>query len=195
MNKATGLFIFVMGVAVGSVATWQYTKKFYEQRAQEEIDSVKEVFLKRSPDKNILNVVEDDSVPEKETARVDRFEEKPDISQYAKILECEKYITDDKSPTTESKPYVISPEEFGEFGEYEQISLTYYADQVLADDNDERIKDVDDVVGVESLTHFGEYEDDSVFVRNDRLKCDYEILMDTRTYSEILKGRPHQREV
>ena len=41
----------------------------------------------------------------------------------------------------------------------------------------------DDVVGMESLTHFGEYEDDSVFVRNDRLKCDYEILMDERTYS------------
>ena len=59
----------------------------------------------------------------------------------------------------------------------------------------ERIKDVDSVVGAESLTHFGEYEDDSVFVRNDRLKCDYEILMDTRTYSEILKERPHQREV
>ena len=30
------------------------------------------------------------------------------------------------------KPYVISPEEFGEFEEYEKISLTYYADQVLS---------------------------------------------------------------
>lgn len=195
MNKATSLFIFVMGVAVGSVVTWQYTKKFYEQRAQEEIDSVKEVFLKRSQDKDIFNVIEDDSTPVKETARLDRFEEKPDISQYAKILKSEKYITDDKSPTTKSKPYVISPEEFGEFGEYEQISLTYYADRVLADDNDEIIKDVDNVVGAESLTHFGEYEDDSVFVRNDKLKCDYEILMNSRTYSEILKGKPHQKEV
>ena len=62
------------------------------------------------------------------------------------------------------------------------------------DDGGDKIEDVDDVVGMESLTHFGEYEDDSVFVRNDRLRCDYEILMDERTYSEAQKERPHQRE-
>lgn len=95
----------------------------------------------------------------------------------------------------ENKPYVISPDEFGEFEDYDTISLTYYADQVLVDDGGDKIEDVDDVVGMESLTRFGEYEDDSVFVRNDRLRCDYEILMDERTYSEAQKERPHQREV
>lgn len=201
MNKATGLFIFTIGAAVGSVVTWQYTKKIYEQRNQEEIDSVKKTLPKRTPDMTWIpyppNSVRTDPAPEKEkeTARVDRFEEKPNISQYAKILKEKRYTTNDGSPTAESKPYVISPDEFGDFDEYERISLTYYADQVLADDNDERIIDVDKVVGAESLTHFGEYEDDSVFVRNDMLRCDYEILMDTRTYSEIVKERPHQREV
>ena len=95
----------------------------------------------------------------------------------------------------EVKPYVISPEEFGEFEDYERISLSYYADQVLADEDDEKVDDVDNVVGLESLTHFGEFEDDSVFVRNDRLKCDYEILLDQRTYSDVMKQRPHQMEV
>lgn len=95
----------------------------------------------------------------------------------------------------EIKPYVISPEEFGEFEDYERISLSYYADQVLADEDDEKVDDVDNVVGLESLTHFGEFEDDSVFVRNDRLKCDYEILLDQRTYSDVMKQRPHQMEV
>ena len=66
--------------------------------------------------------------------------------------------------------------------------------QVLVDDGGDKIEDVDDVVGMESLTNFGEFEDDSVFVRNDRLRCDYEILMDERTYSEAQKERPHQRE-
>ena len=46
-------------------------------------------------------------------------------------------------------------------------------------------------VGKESLTHFGEYEDDSVFVRNDNLKADYEILADKRTYAELLKEKPY----
>lgn len=95
----------------------------------------------------------------------------------------------------EMKPYVISPDEFGEFEDYERISLSYYADQILADEDDEKVEDVDNVVGLESLTHFGEFEDDSVFVRNDRLKCDYEILLDQRTYSDVIKQRPHQTEV
>ena len=79
--------------------------------------------------------------------------------------------------------------------EYEQISLTYYADGVLADENDEVIEDVEDAVGIDSLNHFGEYEDDSVFVRNDARKCDYEILLDQRTYSEVVEDMPHQMEV
>lgn len=190
MSKVTGLFIFVFGAAVGSAVTWQYTKKFYEQRAQEEIDSVKETYGK----KVVPAQVEADTDEKEAATVVDGVDDKPDILHYAEILKNEKYTTDDESPTAESKPYVISPDEFGEFEEYDRISLTYYADQVLADENDDKIKDVDEVIGVESLTHFGEFEDDSVFVRNDRLKCDYEILMDSRTYSEVLKQKPHQKE-
>ena len=190
MSKVTGLFIFVLGAAVGSAVTWQYTKKFYEQRAQEEIDSVKETYGK----KVVPAQVEADTAEKEAATVVDGVDDKPDILHYAEILKNEKYTTDDESPIAESKPYVISPDEFGEFEEYDRISLTYYADQVLADENDDKIKDVDEVIGVESLTHFGEFEDDSVFVRNDRLKCDYEILMDSRTYSEVLKQKPHQKE-
>ena len=62
------------------------------------------------------------------------------------------------------------------------------------DENDEEVDDVDEIVGEESLNHFGEYEDDSVFVRNDRLKCDYEILLDQRNYSDVAKTRPHRVE-
>ena len=63
--------------------------------------------------------------------------------------------------------------------------MTDYADGVLTDDWDHPIEDVEGLVGVESLTHFGEYEEDSVYVRNDRYKTDYEILKDLRNFSEI----------
>lgn len=85
-------------------------------------------------------------------------------------------------------PYVISPDEFGQDESYETISLTYYADGVLADDDDEMVEDVENLVGFDSLNHFGEYEDDSVFVRNDRLKCDYEILLDHRKYTDVKRS-------
>lgn len=199
MNKARGFVMFVLGAAVGSVATWQYTKKKYERIAQEEIDSVKEIFSKRESAAEVEIVT-----PEPQTAKVGKPEEKPDITEYAARLERDGYTNysnvgaeqkKEEQETMEIKPYVISPEEFGEFEDYERISLSYYADQILADEDDEKVEDVDNVVGLESLTHFGEFEDDSVFVRNDRLKCDYEILLDQRTYSDVIKQRPHQTEV
>lgn len=199
MSKATGFVIFVLGAAVGSVVTWQYTRKKYEQIAQEEIDSVKEIFSKRESAADV-----EITDPEPHTAKIGKPEEKPDITEYAARLERDGYTNysnvgaeqkKEEQETMEIKPYVISPEEFGEFEDYERISLSYYADQVLADEDDEKVDDVDNVVGLESLTHFGEFEDDSVFVRNDRLKCDYEILLDQRTYSDVMKQRPHQMEV
>lgn len=199
MSKATGFVIFVLGAAVGSVVTWQYTRKKYEQIAQEEIDSVKEIFSKRESAADV-----EITDPEPHTAKIGKPEEKPDITEYAARLERDGYTNysnvgaeqkKEEQETMEIKPYVISPEEFGEFEDYERISLSYYADQVLADEDDEKVDDVDNVVGLESLTHFGEFEDDSVFVRNDRLKCDYEILLVQKNYSDVIKQRPHQMEV
>ena len=166
-SKRWVLLAFIAGAGIGSVCTWQLLKRKYEQIAQEEIDSVKAAYAAReNVEKAGKSLLEglQDGVEEK---KGDPFVE---------------------------KPYVISPEEFGEFEEYEKISLTYYADQVLTDENNEEVDDVEEIVGEESLTHFGEYEDDSVFVRNDRLKCDYEILLDQRNYSDVTKTMPHRVE-
>lgn len=57
------------------------------------------------------------------------------------------------------------------------------------------VEDVEDSVGFESLSHFGEYEDDSVYVKNDARKCYYEILLDERNYSDVIKHMPHPVEV
>ena len=85
-------------------------------------------------------------------------------------------------------------DEFDELDGYEAISLKYYADGVVTDDYDEPIEDVDAIIGSDSLTRFGEYEDDSVFVRNEALKTDYEILADIRKYSDVVKSKPHYAE-
>ena len=194
MNKTINFMMFVLGVAVGSVVTWRYVEKKYEKIAQDEIDSVKEVFSKREAE-----------FTENTEARIkaNNAKEKLSVIEYAARLREQGYtnysnLADEKpeevkeTPMTVDKPYVIAPEEFGDLDDYETISLTYYADQILADDNDVIVDDVEDVVGFDSLNSFGEYEDDSVFVRNDRLKCDYEILLDQRKYSSVIRRKPHE---
>ena len=49
------------------------------------------------------------------------------------------------------------------------------------------IVDMDVIGGEDTLTHFGEYEDDSIFVRNDELKIDFEILRDERNYTDVYR--------
>lgn len=198
MNKLTGFVIFIAGAAIGSSTTWYYTKKYYEKIAQEEIDDVKAKFSYKVPSEEPKEKKED-SQDQKAVADIAR--EKPSVAEYAKKLSKEGYTNYSNSEgektkekyfgDSESKPYVISPDEFRSDEDYDVISLTYYADHILADENDEIVEDVEDSVGFESLTHFGEYEDDSVFVRNDRLKVEYEILRDQRTYSEIIKTKPY----
>ena len=49
LNK---IVIFALGAAVGSLATWKFLKTKYERIAQEEIDSVKEVFARREMERD-----------------------------------------------------------------------------------------------------------------------------------------------
>lgn len=196
-NRSLFSLGFIIGAASGATVAWYLLKDKYETLAQEEIDSVKEVFARREQEMKDETVKRNVAEGIKDSDRT-----KPDLKEYAEQLKKNGYTrysdlsADDGGVSDkQTKPYVIPPEQFGDNEEHEQISLTYYADGVLADENDEVIEDVEDAVGIDSLNHFGEYEDDSVFVRNDARKCDYEILLDQRTYSEVAEDMPHRMEV
>lgn len=188
--KATHAIAYILGAASGAAVTWFLTKTKYEKLIDEEIQSVKEVYSKNA-EKEYKPTDEEIEVYENEAATYNTADSSTEENDSEDIVKNEI----EPPAIGVEKPYVISPDEFGEFEEYEQVSLTYYEDQVLADDCDNLIEDVDGMIGVESLTHFGEYEDDSVFVRNDARLCDYEILKDLRTYAEALKSKPRSTEV
>ena len=199
MSKSLYFVSFVAGAAAGAVASWLFAKKKYEQLAQEEIRVAREVFANKKPvdEKTVDIPTEKPKEVKKHSGRYpwgseENLEKTKAVDNIVQNLGYSKEI-EEKVLKTE-KPYVISPEEFGEMHGYETISLNYYADHILTDDLDELVEDVENWVGFESLNHFGEYEADSVFVRNDRLKCDFEILLDLRNYSDVLKSKPHPRE-
>lgn len=172
MNKGI-IFSFIFGAAIGSVITWKLVKTKYEQIAKEEIESVKETFSNRA------NKAKED------VANLAR--KKPDLADYAERLKNEGYSEKEGEDTMSNKPYIIRPEELGELDGYDVKSFTYYADDVLADEFDNPIDDeeIDILVGADFAHHFGEYEDDSVFVRNDDMKTDYEILKDLDTFYDV----------
>lgn len=186
-NTLSKVFIFAVGAAIGSVTTWKFVETKYKKIANEEIASVKETFsrghrIEVKPVDEVANVEEDKEYTPTEE----------DLAKLKDTIATNGYR--DYSTKKEKKedvdvdtPYVISPEEFDENDDYDTVSLTYYSDGVLADEQGNIIEDVDSLVGKDSLNHFGEYEDDSVFVRNDRLMTDYEILADTQRYVDIYR--------
>ncbi len=184
-SKSTNFIIFVLGFSIGSLITWQCVKKKYRQIAQDEIDSVKYAFLRGERSK--VNPIDNDLCDTEELFEVQEISNRSGYTVYSDAKNLNR-----KEDKDLEKPYVITPEEFGEFTDYEEISLTYYSDGMLADDCDELVDDVEEIIGLDSLNHFGEYETDSVFVRNDALKCDYEILLDHRKYSDVIKIKPNQ---
>ena len=196
-NTLINCVAFAVGAAVGSAVTWKLVKTKYERIAQEEIDSVKETFSDKQSEP-VMGDTEDGITEEPIVGQID-------IREYAEKLHDMNYVDYSNSSRPDvmankkaeraNVPYVISPDEFAELKEYETVSLTYYKeDKVLTYENDEIVEDVDALVGRESLNHFGEYEDDSVFVRDDELKRDYEILLDQRKFTDVVNKHPHKAE-
>lgn len=190
-DSVKNVLIFSLGAAVGSVLTWKVLKTRYEKKTQEEIDSVKEVFSK----KREAAEAETEPTPD-ESVYFEKIDEM--VADAAEALETYNpdQKVDKKTMRTKAKqhyrdPYVISPDEFGELEDegYDTETLSYYADGVLTDEMDKPVEDVEGTVGSESLNHFGDYEDDAVHVRNERLKCDYEILYDFRRFKDVFRDK------
>lgn len=179
-NKTACIVSLAVGALIGSSATWIFAKKYYEKLTRDEIDSVKKEFYKR-------NNPEDPVEPDEKTTEMDQYNTVVNNYDYTFHSNDKKSVEKEDKMTEvfEEGIEYIEPDEYGERIDYEQISLTYFADNVLADEDTlDIIEDIKGTVGEFFADHFGEYEDDSVFVRNDLTRCEYEILADTRKYTD-----------
>ena len=196
-SKFINVLMFTAGAAIGSVVTWRIVKARYDRIIAEEIESVKEAFADAdtcdesgddqkgvSPKQINWDVLEDLDEDEDEDE-----DEDGDMAEYSRIIE---NYTNEKGGARimANEPKVISPYDFGELDGYHQIELTYYADGTLEDDEYNIVEDGDELLGPDALNSFGEYEEDAVFVRNDRLRTDFQILRDYCTYEEARSISP-----
>lgn len=98
-------------------------------------------------------------------------------------------LVDRRNP---EKPYLITAAEFMENEPgYLQNTLTYYeGDDVLVDERDMPIEEVEGTVGVDNLSKFGlvSGEKHIVYIRNERLDLDFEVVRSEGKYSEQVLG-------
>lgn len=160
------IMIFSLGVAVGAVASWFVAKEKYRKIADDEIASVKEVFQRKK--KEDAELAEENKTYcglvdayDTESADDDDVEENKDDSNL------------DYCP-----PYIIHPDDYGQDTDNEVTVLMWYGNDILTDTYGLNVDDIDNTVGREFIDHFGENseEPDVVYVRNNRLEMDYQIL-------------------
>ena len=203
------LLIFLGGVAAGSVVTLLAVQEYVDRRIEEEVDSVRETYARIS----VERAAEDDKKETARQNYAKKAELAKMITSSNQIIKDQKYnvfdnpyegdtgtgddeeediyadMVDMSGPSEglAESPYVISQESFiSDEPYFDKTTLNYYDDDILEEEITESIiEDIDAVVGRESLTKFGEYEDDVVFVRNERLRTDYEIIHQHRKFAEF----------
>lgn len=205
MNRSVSMLLtFVAGVGLGVVATYRIAEQKYRNIADEEIESVLERFSNRQP----TNLNEDVASfhPDVKAADVRTVPQKTDIMDYRRTV---KRINYDTISEVSSRPnnvtkeevvadiktekvddvsiYVITPDEFDTLDDFTSETLYYSSDNYVIDSDYQVMSDHDiaRMIGHDPYGHFGEYDDDTVYVRNERLKCDYEILLSMKTCNEI----------
>lgn len=166
-NLLSKIGIFVAGAVVGSLATYVY----FTRKSEIDEGEFEEIIIGK--DKEEDTAVE---ALQNKAAEVIKSEGYVSYSESANVK-------DKEEKTMEERIYVISPECYDTV-DYKTESLTYYADGVLVSEYGEVIDDPSEYVVPDFADHFGEYEDDSVFVRNEYLETDFEILKDDDRYDE-----------
>ena len=185
------VFIFVAGAAIGSVVTLKFLEEKYRRIADEEIESVKETF-KKALEKEVS---EDENVEETpvKVATVSHTPDKPNITDYAAMTRGMGYDTEtDEENAEDDGPRVIIPDDFGMNEDYDNVSLLYHFDGYLTNEQNVLVDDIENTIGFECLNTFGEYDDDAVYVRNDKLKTDYEILKVDSNYSDFIDDQEEE---
>ena len=190
MDLLSKIFIFIAGAGIGSAVTYKLLEAKFEQKVKEEIELTKEYYSNK-------NDSVDETIPDPEEAPDEYYEEeKPteeEKKEYGNVVKNLNYTNysninkenDIKEVDDVEMPYVIPPEELGDFDDYEQEELTYYTDGVVADDFGNIVEDIEGTIGADFADHYGEYEEDSVYIRNDAKKCEYAVLRDYRRYSDV----------
>jgi hypothetical protein len=200
-----------VGIAVGfgvgySIADRRLRTK-YEKIAEQEVAEMREHYNKKlmaSENKPSINELVKERYSDEEQEAINEVEEAEEVEDKpvdavasvvqerttVNVFEADEWNYDrELASRVPGVPYIIHADEFQENEpQHTQVTVTYYQeDDVLADVRDEVVEDQDAAVGLGNLGKWGYGSNDQnvVYVRNEELALDYEIVRDRGSYAEI----------
>ena len=194
--------IFVSGLAIGAIGTWFFTRKHYQKVADEEIESVKASFKKLQEDaqkradaaKNkpdlttymeVANKGQEEVKEEPKAVNYTGFtsEVAPEDASFSR----EELLPKPIDPKVDrSKPYLINRLPYAdEDPDYTSITVMYYADGTYADPHGRELE-IEEYIGSDLMGYVEETDKEELFIRNEELGVDIDIVKDARTYDDIM---------
>ena len=192
MINYKNLFIFSAGISIGGLMSYVITKDKYETIMNKEIEEIRKYYKDKYE-----NIKEDDE---------EKIKEKGDYREIVReyvsnhVIEEEDCDCDDEEDNhytimesrdltngvdfDESKK--IESWEFGEQPLYETETIILYSDGVATNDLGDVIDNLEEIMGVDQYREFKESSDESIFIRNDLLRMDYEIVKDDWRYEDLI---------
>lgn len=210
--KAKSLAIFAGGCLTGGVIAGFYFNRKYKKLADKEIASVKEAFSpevkdeikkkaeeikkkvdsKEEPSTN-NKVTVDDTSSSIASLYSEPKEEKTQTTYNKFFIEPEKTDAKSEEIVEYPEPYLIEACDCIEgdpFDSYEVSDLTIYADGIVTDDMDAYLNDKYEYIPKKIYDEFMNSDEPFTYIRNERLKINFVVSKDSRTYSEVLENIP-----
>ena len=202
MSKGFYLLSYIgvlgVGVAIGALSTRSYFEKQESDRADREIESMKMAI--RNTEK--MNYTSESDATTTSTITISemvkdinrQMDERAKATEYHTFSAPSDIATSDHPREEDTiKPYFIDIDDFDEptLG-YAKKELQYYMDDgTLVDesentDEDGAVVSIVDTVGTANLESFENSLESCCYIRNERLKEDYEISKVFSSYSELL---------
>lgn len=174
----------ILGSIVGSGVTYILMRKKCEQEINEEVKLMKEHYEEKYGNKTELAKKVEKPVKEQE--------DKPDVV-VADLSKKQNKERVDYSGTNNRKEErmisLITSERFdNEEPDYEKITLTYYEnDSILADSYGD-VVEIESSIGPKGIEYFSLLHQDVIYIRNSRLKIDYEVVLEHSKYGDFYEA-------
>jgi hypothetical protein len=171
-------------------------KKAALYQAESDVEEAAEVLEEKVEiAEEVEEAVEEGRVPPRTFSRAEAFVEEPRVHHIFDPEPEEAPEIDGVVTLDRSRPYLIPEEVFMDEDEdqskFSKITITYWEeDDTLCDEREAIIPDIEGTVGAINLHSFGQNEGqrDVIYVRNERLKADYEIVRESASYSKVILG-------
>lgn len=198
MNKLLYVVIFLLGAAAGSYITYQKMVEDEEERINAEVETaLGRLRCKEKPasgsnanaTEEVTKALKEANLAYVEVAK--QYREFEEDAEEMNDADLNKHLAEREHPTDDEKEktpviYEITRDEYDE-SDFVGLTYTYFnEDDILLDEGDDVVDKPEELVG-DMLSHFDDRQE-VMYVRNNALGIDFEIIRRFSSYAEDILG-------